>query len=720
MPASSKPAPTGALLLLASLWLAACSTKTPAGIVVEDPIAPTDPYRNLHLSIPEPAGDLAVRPGGAATVWISASDRLGAATVRIVADADGDPATTADQHEIGTTIATPDGTPRALAVVLPAAMPLGAFAILGALDEQGRSLARARAPGRLLVDETRSLTLQQPATDTAVSRGGHLRIEFAVTDRSGSADLRFVADADGNVDTTADQHALAATTTALATPQSLTVGLGGVPLGTYRILGIASGAGSPDVVATAAGSVAVADVAFAAQDGGPDHEEGRAIAVAADSSVVVAGRYAGSSLFGEWPTFTGLDAAGGDDVFLARYSGVGALQWAVSAGGPSGDCANAVAVFPDGSILVGGRCSGLASFGGAPVASAVSSNGEDDAFLARYTANGMLSWVCRAGGVFHDEVTGVAVLPDGGFIATGRFAAEGSFGEGAAAVQLTVAGSLLTSDGFVARYDGDGSLAWIERFGGAAGDDQGVGVAAAADGSFVVTGTFVDAATFGEGANQVTLTSAGGTDVFFARYDAAGNLLWAQRGGGSGEDSARGITALPTGECVACGSYFGIASFGAAADLGTLQSVGLRDAYVARFTATGGLSWVRSAGGANDDDARALAVDGHGAVTVTGSFHTFATFGVSPATRNLTAFGLRDVFVARYDASGDLLWAKRAGGTDHDLGCAVAVLRDGSCAVAGTFQVDATFGEGGGGVRVLSANGPGDVFVARFNADGDF
>lgn len=716
-------APTRPLFLLA-LSLAACDPRMSSDIVVEDPVGPGNPgnpaARAVHLQVLEPTGDLAAQPGGSATVVVAASDSLGMAKIRVVADGDGDLATTADQYELGTTPSTTDRTPRSVAVTFPGDIPLGTYSILGALEDDGMTTLVARAPGRLVVDISHSLTIQEPADDVTVSRGGHVRVDFVVTDRDGSADVRFVADADGDIATTADQFVLASTVTAAQAPESLSLDFSAVPFGTWRLIGIASDAGNPDVVAIAPGAVTVANVAFATADGGTDYEEGRSIAALPDSSLVVTGRFAGSSLFGEWPTFTSLNSSGDDDLFLARYSPTGAMQWAVPVGGPSrGDWGNAIATFSDGSILLGGYFHGLASFNGLPLAGGVTSYGEDDAFVARYTANGALQWVRKAGGVFHDEVSGVAVLPDGDFVVTGQFTAQGTFGEGASTVALLVNGAVISSDGFVARYHGDGSLVWVKQFGGASGNDQGVAIAAAADGSCIVTGTFVDAATFGEGANQASLISAGGTDVFFARYDANGTLLWVRRGGGSGEDAARGIASLPTGEVVACGSYYGTSTFGGSGTAATLQSVGARDAYLVRFAANGSLTWARSAGGTNDDEARGIVLADDGSLTVTGSFHTFATFGAAPVTRTLSAVGLRDVFVAHYDANGTIVWAKRAGGTNHDLGNAIALLPDGSCAVTGSFQGDATFGTGGA-ARILSANGLGDVFVARFNADGDF
>lgn len=710
------------LLPIALFALAAgCDPRTPTTVADNQP-APGNPNPTLpplQLSILEPTGDLAMSPGAAAHVVISSLDPIETASIRLIADRDGDLATTSDQLELATTTASASTTPREVAVALAANTPPGSYVVAGTIADGVRAAVTARAHGRLIVEDSHSLSIQEPATNVTVSRGGQLRVVYAPTDADGMADVRFVADVDGDVATTGDQYPLGSVTTAMQTPQAIAVSLTGLPLGDYRIIGVAEDPGHADVVAVAPGRVHVANVAFATQDGGTDYEEGRAITVLPDGSIVTTGRFAGSSLFGEWPTFTSLNASGDDDLFLARYSPTGALTWTLAAGGPSrGDWGNALATFPDGSILVGGYFHGLASFNGGPLAGGLLSAGEDDAFLARYSPNGVLAWARRAGGVFHDDISGVATFANGDVVATGTFAAQGTFGEGAATATLLVGGSLLSSDGFLARYHGDGSLAWVEQFGGAAGNDAGISVAAIADGSCVVTGTFTGTATFGKGVNLVTLSAAGGTDVFVARYDATGTLLWARRGGGPDDDVARGITLAANGDVVVCGGFGGTATFGTAADLQTLQAAGSRDAFVVRFTANGGAAWARSAGGANEDEARGITALPDGGCVITGSFHTFATFATTPSPKTLTAFGLRDVFVARYDASGSLLWAKRAGGTNHDLGNAITSTADGSLIVSGSFQGDATFGVGAG-ARTLSATGLGDVFLVRYNADGE-
>lgn len=84
---------------------------------------------------------------------------------------------------------------------------------------------------------------------------------------------------------------------------------------------------------------------------------------------------------------------------------------------------------------------------------------------------------------------------------------------------------------------------------------------------------------------ETTLTSAGGTDIFVARYDRDGNLKWAESAGGAGADEGRGIAVSDlSGEVFVAGGFQGTATF----DLGganetTLTSAGLQDIFVAQY-----------------------------------------------------------------------------------------------------------------------------------------
>ena len=107
------------------------------------------------------------------------------------------------------------------------------------------------------------------------------------------------------------------------------------------------------------------------------------------------------------------------------------------------------------------------------------------------------------------------------------------------------------------------------------------------------------------------------------------------------------------------------------------------------------LVWAKRAGGIRTDYGNGIAVDGAGNSYVTGAFYDSATFGPGEANETtLTSAGSLDIFVAKYDAAGDLVWAKRAGGASFISGFGIAVDGAGNSYVTGDFDGSATFGPG--------------------------
>src|ERR1043166_8324856 len=78
--------------------------------------------------------------------------------------------------------------------------------------------------------------------------------------------------------------------------------------------------------------------------------------------------------------------------------------------------------------------------------------------------------------------------------------------------------------------------------------------------------------------------------------------------------------------------------------------------------------WAKSAGGNYDDYGYSIIADASGNIIVTGSFRSpFIIFG----TDTLTNAGSLNIFIVKYDGSGNVLWAKSAGGTLDDWGNSV-------------------------------------------------
>jgi hypothetical protein len=250
-----------------------------------------------------------------------------------------------------------------------------------------------------------------------------------------------------------------------------------------------------------------------------------------------------------------------------------------------------------------------------------------------------------------------------------------------------------------------------------------------ADGSFVVVGNFTGQVVLGAGeANEVTLTSADMVDSYVARYNANGTLAWATRLGAFGDDYAIAIAAAAGGACVVVGYFESTITLGGGEPNETTFLAKLRDdLFVARYNANGTLAWARQAGSDSNERALGVAAFADGSVVVTGQLGGGTVFGEGePNETSLSSQGgAGNTFVARYNASGSLAWARRTV-TTPDLsgpeliGTGIATIPDGTFVVAGHFQGNGIFGEGAPNETSLSSAGDYDVFVMKHGGDGSF
>jgi len=410
--------------------------------------------------------------------------------------------------------------------------------------------------------------------------------------------------------------------------------------------------------------------------------------------------------------------------------GNGNLIWAKRSGGPSDysycyDYGRGITTLSDNSTVVTGVFCESATFGqGEPNQTILTSVGGGDIFIARYNPNGTLAWAKRAGGSGggYDYESGKAIttLSDNSTVVTGSFCDSATFGPGEP--NQTVLTSAGYSDIFIARYNPDGTLAWAKRAGGLEWGDWGRGTTTLSDNSTVVTGWFFLSATFGPGeSNQTVLTSAGGSDIFIARYNPNGTLAWAKRAGGSEWDYGYGITTLSDNSTVVTGYFSDSATFGPSEPNQTvLTSAGWDDIFIARYNPYGTLSWAKHAGGSGWDKGYGITTLSDNSTVVTGEFEGSATFGPGESNQTvLTSAGYTNIFIARYNPYGTLLWAKRAGGADwFNGGIGITTLSDNSTVVTGYFWYSATFGPSEPNQTVLTSAGADDIFIARYNPNG--
>ena len=284
------------------------------------------------------------------------------------------------------------------------------------------------------------------------------------------------------------------------------------------------------------------------------------------------------------------------DGFVVSFDAAGSVRWALPLGGPLADAAEAIAVSAAGGVVVAGTFRGSADFARNATPVPLTAQGGADAFLASYSAAGLLQWTRDIGGLGEEAIAsgGVSTDPSSAIALLGSFTGAADFDAGPGTVART---SISPADLFLVRYDAAGSFVSLATVGGQ-GTITGARVLADADGTALVTGSFSGAMDFDPGAGMNSLASlaqSGATDGFVARYSAAGALLWVSRFGESTSVSERvnSGTALaldPGLNVLVAGRFFGSPDFDPGNTSFRLVSVGGADAFLVKLTPAGTLA----------------------------------------------------------------------------------------------------------------------------------
>jgi len=124
------------------------------------------------------------------------------------------------------------------------------------------------------------------------------------------------------------------------------------------------------------------------------------------------------------------------------------------------------------------------------------------------------------------------------------------------------------------------------------------------------------------------------------------------------------------------------------------------DFFLAKYDSSGNSLWSRQLGTAAPDFGESIAVDGNGNAYVTG----YTNGGLDGAN-----LGGRDIFLAKYDSSGNFLWVKQLGTANEDIGYGVTLDSSGNAYVTGGTQ---------GGLDGNTNRGDYDIFMVKYDSSG--
>jgi len=414
---------------------------------------------------------------------------------------------------------------------------------------------------------------------------------------------------------------------------------------------------------------------------GGDSTDQRLNGVVVNSSgdIFVTGAFAGTLKLGDEP----LTSAGGFDVFVARLDKAGNVVWSQRFGDQFDQSGNGVTLDTSGNVLITGDFKGTTDFGGGVLQSA----GAEDIFVAMLDPSGKHLWSKRFGDIAYQSGRSIAADASGNVAVLCTVEGTTSFGGGL----LQTAGG---ADVALAKLNAGGNHLYSKIFGGPSADSASE-ITIDSKSNITITGSHAGTSTFG----GAPLVSAGGNDIFVARFTDAGIHLWSEGFGDAADQTGRSIDVDFMGNIVLTGAFLGALDFGG----GPLQSAGSEDIFVAKLDPMGAHIWSKSFGDPTQQIGRAVAVDSAGNVIVTGSLTGSVDFGAGP----LTSAGMSDIFLAKWSPAGDHLLSKAFGDAADQSGRALAVDAKGFL-LGGQFQGSIDLGN-----VSLTSSGSYDLFITR-------
>ena len=372
--------------------------------------------------------------------------------------------------------------------------------------------------------------------------------------------------------------------------------------------------------------------------------------VAAGISASKDGDYKGVS--GEWEM---------QHTSLVKYSSDGKVEWKYITGGNSQVNFNDVIELKDGTIVAAGQTAATSG----DVVKTASTN---SAFIVRLKADGTFMWKY----VFPSDasstgeyISSLAATPDGGFVAGGKAISESGFFTG------TQKGG---TKAFIFKFDKNGNITWRKVL---QGSKSNIISALAVNSDGDIYATCVTMSTDGD-FSGIRFNKIRTENTVLLKLNKKGDLDWAEYLQGSGKSEFNTLAVTDDGGCVVGGTF----TIYKRADGIYTMNYGKRDGYVLRYNSKGQVCWSRLIGGADDDSVLGIACINGG----------FAVVGQSKSsTEDFQGYkvgGGSDGYILYLNDEGKTTATVRLNGAQDDSAMDVAVLSDGSIAIAGWTKSD--------------------------------
>lgn len=248
--------------------------------------------------------------------------------------------------------------------------------------------------------------------------------------------------------------------------------------------------------------------------------------------------------------------------------------------------------------------------------------------------------------------------------------------------------------------------------------------------NLILAGEYLGTVDFDPGSGSTTLSVNTYEESAISKYDENGVFQWVSAISGGCDTSFFGTDPVPnnlidvmdidpSGNIYVGGRFCGTADFdpgSGTTNLTAFNAGGLnyRDAFLAKYDPSGNLVWAGLISGNGQEELNDLRIDASGNLFICGSTTQSADIDPGSGVSNISGG-----FFAKLDANGDLTWVQQFQGTPYGIDH-VAPASDGAIYLTGNFRSTVDFDPGPGVFELTANNAQIDIFMAKFDSDGDF
>jgi uncharacterized protein (DUF2249 family) len=441
----------------------------------------------------------------------------------------------------------------------------------------------------------------------------------------------------------------------------------------------------------------------------------RPIAVDNNRNVYLASEFTDSIDFNHGIGSSMLYSEGFTDLFVHKSDVNGVFLWAVSIGGIGGEECYDMVVDSLGNLYLTGLYSGTVDFDPGPSTYNLQSNGNYGNFLMKLDASGNFVWAKDLGGA---KAGAIVVNPSNQICLTGVFSDTIDIDPGPSVYNLSTNG---ISNGFVQVLDSNGNFIWATSIGTTA-SNSAADVITDPLGNLYILGDYNGTGDFNPGVGVFNLTSLNPlgyySSLYILKISSTGNFVWVKSIDAVGSIYPESITVDRFGEPSITASFFDTVDVDPGPATYHLISpnplVGV-DPFVLHLDANGDFSWARSTSGSVGlEHSPGLASDADGNVYVAGFFSDTLDLGAPNTSFTLECRGMWDIFIAKWDQSGNLEWGKQIGDMSWERCMGMTLDDHGSIYLVGDFNGTTDF-DPNVGVANLSTTAAVDVFFQKLD-----